>query len=122
MWTIERTLEWECEHADLDTADHFICCSPHQCPHLRYCKEGTVIYEEVDIDVDYEPFVPGRYSGPPENCYPDEGPCISINHVWFEGRDILNDLPGEALNEDSLLEEIAQDAAEAEAEHCKEAM
>lgn len=22
---------------------------------------------------DHEPFVPGRYSGPPEDCYPDEG-------------------------------------------------
>jgi hypothetical protein len=28
---------------------------------------------EYKLDVDWEPFVPGRLSGPPEDCYPDEG-------------------------------------------------
>jgi len=29
--------------------------------------------DAYDVECDYEPFVPGHVSGPPENCYPDEG-------------------------------------------------
>lgn len=33
----------------------------------------------VTLLADYIPYCPGRYDGPPENCYPAEGPEVEIN-------------------------------------------
>ena len=41
--------------------------------------EDFVEYEyEVEAD-GYEPFVPAKVSGPPEQCYPAEGGCAEVN-------------------------------------------
>ena len=43
--------------------------------------------DDVDVEVvgTVTPTVPGRYSGPPEDCYPDEGGEVEVEHVWLTG-------------------------------------
>lgn len=45
--------------------------------------------EEITLKIEFEvyPFVPGRMSGPPEMCYPDEGGFAEINKVMTETED-----------------------------------
>lgn len=38
----------------------------------------TSIEVEIEVEVDYSPGISGRYSGPPEDCYPDEPSCAEI--------------------------------------------
>lgn len=54
----------------------------------------TILGRECVADCHYEPHVPGRFTGPPELCYPDEGGYVVIEGVregetdlmeWFEG-------------------------------------
>ena len=40
---------------------------------------------EFEAEVDYLPITPGRFSGPPEHCYPDEGGEIEILTLTHEG-------------------------------------
>lgn len=42
-------------------------------PSINYTLERDE--EEIDLVIDYEvsKYYPGRYSGPPEDCYPPEG-------------------------------------------------
>lgn len=30
----------------------------------------------------YEPVIPGRYCGKPEDCYPDEGGNLELTEIW----------------------------------------
>ena len=41
------------------------------------------ILGEIDLEVEYlySPSVPGRYSGPPEDCYPDEPSEVEVISV-----------------------------------------
>ena len=36
---------------------------------------------EITVTFEIEPLIPGKYYGPPENCYPDEGGCASVVKV-----------------------------------------
>ncbi len=68
--------------------------------------------DEVEIEIavfgDYEPFVPARVSGPPEDCYPSEGGYAQDVYAVFddEGNDRLIPLTKEEL--DSFEEPMAQ--------------
>lgn len=47
-------------------------------PEITICVEHRIgdddwVEYEYSLDVDWEPFTPGRMYGPPEDCYPDEG-------------------------------------------------
>lgn len=46
---------------------------------LTYAGENGEV--RLDFECFVSPFVPGQYSGPPENCYPDEGPECEIDKV-----------------------------------------
>ena len=37
--------------------------------------------------VDYEPYVPARISGPPEDCYPEEGGGATVTELACNGKD-----------------------------------
>jgi hypothetical protein len=41
--------------------------------------DGTEVC--VEIEGDFEPFVPAKINGPPENCYPAEGGVFSITEI-----------------------------------------
>jgi hypothetical protein len=47
------------------------------------------VYAEDDVpymvQYEYEPLIPGRFSGPPENCYPDEGGSLAIGDIFLNG-------------------------------------
>lgn len=60
-----------------------------------------------DAEVSYSPMIPGRYSGPPENCYPDEPAELEILSLTCEGKDAM------FLLESTCEEDIEQAAYEA---------
>jgi hypothetical protein len=105
---------------------------------------GELQEYEYDVEIDgYEPYVPAKISGPPEDCYPEEGGCASAVQgkirrrittpqgpwewvpfsVFLEGyafsRDIKDDLPEKAL--DKALQEIEDELYEYAAERHKDA-
>ena len=54
-------------------------------PSINYTLERDE--EEIDLVIDYEvsKYYPGRYSGPPEDCYPPEGGEITLLIVNHHG-------------------------------------
>lgn len=42
-----------------------------------------------EADVDYEDFVPAKTSGPPEDCYPEEGGYIEFESLTVDGCDAM---------------------------------
>jgi hypothetical protein len=69
----------------------------------------------VEVEGDYEPYVPAKINGPAEYCYPAEGGCFSITaiHVVDEkgkrtGQTL--DLPGWLITklEDRLYDQVAE--------------
>lgn len=54
---------------------------------------------EVDLSVDYTPGDPGRFSGPPEDCYPPEGDECSFTILKVT---LLDELPLDPLERKSL--------------------
>ena len=90
----ETIIQWEVEDSDGDIA-------------------VLTIHGEV------EPFQPGRTSGPPELCYPDEGGCASIVAILDEdGRVWPGELePAERdAIEEALVEQEERDRVEDEEE------
>ena len=51
------------------------------------CDYGVITHAGMDfrVEYEYEPLIPGRFSGPPENCYPDEGGTLTIGAVLING-------------------------------------
>lgn len=41
---------------------------------------------ELEVTADVEPFVPGKLTGPPEDCYPDEGGTADITDIKLDGK------------------------------------
>ena len=64
---------------------------------------------ELEVEGQVSSIVPGKYTGPPENCYPDEGGDVDILSVK------LNGVEYEDLNavEVGLLEDLLYKTAEA---------
>ena len=63
---------------------------------------------DFEAEVDFTPGIPGRFSGPPEKCYPDEGAEIEFKTLTCEGNDALF-----LLESGSLCAEIEEAAIEA---------
>jgi hypothetical protein len=59
----------------------------------------------LQVEGDYEPFVPAKLSGPPEDCYPAEGGTFSITAIKHNNVDLV--LPQVILNH--LEEQIAEE-------------
>jgi len=66
----------------------------------------------LEVEYDATPFVPGYISGPPENCYPDEGGEIEITKVCQLGgtEDLTEVLLSAFLA--AIEEKLAEDEAE----------
>ncbi len=60
-----------------------------------------------EAEVIYEPVIPGRYSGPPEDCYPDEGGTVEFESLTCDGHDAT------FLLDSSVAEDIIEAAQEA---------
>jgi hypothetical protein len=41
--------------------------------------QGEDVEIQLQVELDVEPFVRGKYSGPPEGCFPDEGGMAQID-------------------------------------------
>ena len=52
---------------------------------MRHITPSALCYLELEVEVEYEysPFVAGRLSGPPEDCYPDEPEELTISAVYI---------------------------------------
>lgn len=81
-------------------------------------SEVHIIDKEVELTlrfhVVYEPYVPAKIFGPPENCYPAEGGTAGAFKVeWIDkaGKARTIELPNELLSsiEETLYEEISND-------------
>ena len=77
---------------------------------------------DVNYECDIEPYVEGRLSGPPEDCYPSEGGYASLTKVWLsaktsekapDGSDLYKDVEITdflSAEEDKDMEEQAYEA------------
>ena len=68
----------------------------------------------ITVDYDYEPFVPARISGTPENCYHAEGGTVSINDVFLGTISIMAFIPQAEL--DRIQQHIFEERCDADAE------
>lgn len=59
--------------------------------------DGQII--NVTISYDIEPYVPGKISGPPEDCYPPEGGGVSDLVAFKPGTDEVVELTAEERKE-----------------------
>jgi len=84
-----------------------------------YIEVGTTIeiepYGEIDVTIggDYEPLIPGRFNGPPENCYPDEGGYAELSYIKIEGgKHSQKEIDVESMDKStrSYLEEILMES------------
>lgn len=60
-----------------------------------------------NAEVEHCPVIPGRYSGPPEDCYPDEGGETEVLTITCNGID------ASFLRDSEIWEDIESAAAEA---------
>lgn len=68
-----------------------------------------------DAEISYISATPGRYSGPPEDCYPDEPAELEfISLVTYSGKDAM------FLLESNCAEDIEQAAYEAAEEYLED--
>ena len=63
-----------------------------------------------DIEFDYTPGQRGRFSGPPEDCYPDEPEEISVTKVTYGPYDFTKLIDEDLVGD--MLVELARDAAQ----------
>ncbi len=64
---------------------------------------------EVEVTGDVAPIIPGRYSGPPEDCYPDEGGEVESLSASLDGKPFELTAEEEAKAEGLLQERAAED-------------
>ncbi len=69
-------------------------------------KEITIWDVDLKVEFEYEPIIPAKTSGPPENCHPEEGGEVEINEVYLEGWDVT------ALLSDKVQELIKKEIKE----------
>lgn len=77
---------------------------------------------EIDVTVSYEPgyFIPGRFSGPPGDCYPDDGADPEIVSVeTADGKDICDSLTEQEL--DNIVVALIDHQVDMEADWAAEA-
>lgn len=68
--------------------------------------EGNEV--EVTVEYSYSPGTPGKTYGPPENCYPPEGPEVEILAVYLTDDKTETDLSSKLSKEtNAQLEEQA---------------
>lgn len=65
----------------------------------RVDAEGDGYIVEVLIRYDIEPYVPGKVSGPPEDCYPPEGGYVDALVALKPGTDEIVELTAEERKE-----------------------
>lgn len=79
---------------------------------------GVLGDKQVTVDYHFSPFSPGRYSGPPEHCYPDEPAELDITSInWDSPLGMVDILPLLSQDEfeiihDELFEIICDEHAE----------
>jgi hypothetical protein len=71
---------------------------------------------ELEIEGDYDPYIPAKISGPPEDCYPSEGGSFTVTEIHILNED--GSRSGKTLSlpisfyeplEEKLYEEIANE-------------
>ena len=62
-------------------------------------QRGDSTTLEVLVHYDIEPYVPARISGPPEDCYPAEGGCVTDLVALKPGTQEIIDLTAEEREE-----------------------
>jgi hypothetical protein len=65
----------------------------------RANADGDHYHVEVMIHYDIEPYVPAKISGPPEDCYPAEGGCVTDMVATKVGSDEIVELSPEETKE-----------------------
>jgi len=60
---------------------------------------------DVVIHYDIEPYVPAKISGPPEDCYPAEGGCVTDMVAMKNGNELVELTPEEAKEVTDWIEQ-----------------
>lgn len=80
---------------------------------IALMKDNEEVETEVTVVYSYTPGSPGKLSGPPEDCYPPEGPEVDIEAVYRTDDETKTDLSS-ALDESTLDSMREQACSEAE--------
>lgn len=65
---------------------------------------------EVTVVYGYTPGTPGRVTGPPENCYPPEGPEADFHSIYVTDDPTKTDI--QSRLSEAVLDDLSQRAAE----------
>lgn len=89
------------------------------CVEREYTDEnGDAAWCEIELRVEalVSRFRPGRYSGPPENCFPDEGGGIEEMSITWDGVEVYAALTrAELLRADAAVyEQVERDNDESD--------
>lgn len=99
----------------------------------RNRRSGSSFETEVEVDgnpvevtvvYSYSPGSPGKTYGPPENCYPPEGPDVDIESIFLTDDKTETDI-SEKLSKkqmESLIEQCCEAGEEAEHDAYEAAM
>ena len=61
---------------------------------------------DMIIEYNYTPEQRGRYSGPPESCYPDESEELEVTDVSFGGTDYTDQLSSKLEKDESFCNAV----------------
>jgi len=83
---------------------------------IEYCVERDEEELELTVRGTVSKFIPGRFFGPPENCYPDEGGEAEIEAILLNGKPWTGELTPKEKQavEELLIEEAANDGPDYE--------
>lgn len=91
------------------TIDRFINLETREMVDQSPSDEGSFQYLPIDLKVEGSYyFRPGKYSGPPESCYPDESEAEILSLTDSDGQDWTNQISTkeESIILDSIAEQV----------------
>ncbi len=93
-----------------------VAAYPYRGPSVPFYVERDGQELELELRGTMEPFVRGRTSGPPEDCYPDEGGSADIDGVFLGGKPWTGKLTPEELEDarEAFMEAYPGDAEDRE--------
>ena len=66
-------------------------------------KLVTVYDVDFIVHFDYEPYIPAKVSGPPENCHPAEGGEVSINDILIDNWNVTDILSSHVADQIKVI-------------------
>jgi len=86
---------------------------------VDFCVIRDGVEADLTIQANVSPHVPGRYFGPPEKCYPDEGGEVEIETILCQGEPWMGELTDyeRSMVDDLFFEELENDEPDYEPDY-----